>query len=426
MDDAYARLNGSKVQRLYQISTPTVDGHGVYGESAFPASDQMRWWVACPGCNAKQVIRWEENVMPFIGDKVEDCVGACRCIHCGRSWSDVDRANMNATGTWVPDNPSSPTRGYHLNQFNSPTMALADPRLGILVNWYKGQFDAKKLKAFYNLALGLPYAAPGDKFTPELLDKCRKDYMMGGIPDGPLFIGIDVGHDVLYVSVYTRVRTSKSLRLWMTRVVKGKPGMTKWQVLDAEILTQLANWVAVVDAHPDKEQVETLSRKYAGRLWMGFEKDRPDQHETANFIPHKWNEPAKVNIDRTMAFDSYIKQFMDGNMWLPADARELGEFMPKLAYNGFYAQHLAMVRVEQAVRSKVTSEQQAVEQEQARWVNTRGSMGKKPDHWHHSGMFALMASMRDVPLVVDTEVGGMFVAAGGLIAGGRSHGVEDW
>lgn len=408
LDDARARLSGSKIQRTYELSTPTVDGHGVYADDAWGASDQMKWWVACPHCSAKQILTFEENVAPFLGTKVEDSVDSCRCSHCKKVLTDVDRANMNATGVWVPDNPGADKRGYHLNQLNSCTATLADPTLGILVNYFKGRYDSKKLKAFYNLGLGLPYAAAGDKFTVELLDKSRQDYLMGGPFYGQLFIGIDVGHNVLYVTIYNRdPQEPTKLRLWKIQTVMGTGTKTKWQVLDETVLQKLGNWMAVCDAHPDKEQVEFLSKAYPERFWMGFEKDRPEQAETANYVKPTWGEPTKVNIDRTMAFDSYIKQFMDGNMLLPADAQELGELMPRKSYNAWYDHHFSMVRVEQA---------DASEREVARWVNTKGDSGKKPDHWHHSGMFALVASMREMPLHVPEDIGAVLASAGGLIA----------
>lgn len=410
---AFSRLDGSSVQRVYELSTPTIDGFGVYRDNGFPESDRMQWWVPCPYCGTKQVLSFDENVLPFLGDTVEESKESCRCSHCRKPLSDNDRANMNGHGVWVPENPQSEVRGYHINQLSSPTKRLADPQLGFLVNYFLGQTDSKKLKEFYNLNLGLPYAAPGDKFTTELLDKCRGDYALGGIPAGDLYIGIDQGQEVLHVTIYTHAQGKR--RLWQTHLVRSRGAMTKWQVLEEDVLSKYPQWLAVCDAHPDKEAVETLSKKYPGRFWMGFEKDRPDQETTANFMKHKHGEPAKVNIDRTMAFDALIKTYLDGISILPRDAREIGEYMPKLAYNGFYHQHLQMVRVEQP---------DAQGRMVARWVNGnqeagKQKTGKKPDHWHHSDMFALVASMERVPLQVAPEVGNLFVAAGGLIANER-------
>lgn len=415
LDDAYARLDGSDYARVYELSTPTVDGHGVYGDDGWESTDKMRWWVACPHCGSKQVISFEDNVMMHLGNSIEDSQDSCRCQHCHKPFTDADRGAMNATGTWVPDEPGANKRGYHISQFNSPTKTLTDERLGILVNWFKGQVDARKLKAFYNLALGLPYTAPGDKFTVELLDSARRSYSLGGIPEGQLCIGVDVGHDVLYVTIYVRDKNKR--RLWRVQAITSSGDMTKWQVFERDILQSLSNWIAVIDAHPDKEEVESLSKRYPGRVWMGFEKDRPDQEVTAKFQEAKYGEPAKVNIDRTMAFDSYIKLFIDGNAILPREARELGELMPNKAYNGFYHHHLMMTRVEQA---------DASERLIARWVNgkirTEGAKkitakaGNRPDHWHHSCMFAWVAGMKETPLIVTPEVGELFAQAGGLIA----------
>lgn len=419
LDDAYARLDGSDYARVYELSTPTVDGHGVYGDDGWESSDKMRWWVACCHCGSYQVIDFESNVLPYLGNDLDESQDACRCQHCRKPWSDVDRANMNASGKWVPEAPGANKRGYHLSQFNSPTKTLTDPRLGILVNWFRGQVDAKKLKAFYNLGLGLPYSAPGDKFTVELLDKARSDYTMGGIPDGPVCIGVDVGQNVLYVTMW--INKGKRRRLWRAFTVTGDGTRKKWQVFDEDVLQETTNWIAVIDAHPDKEEAEELSKKYSGRVWMGFEKDRPEQEETAKFQEAKFGEPAKVNIDRTMAFDSYIKLYLNGNAFLPRDAREIGEFLPGKAYNAFYHHHLQMTRVEQADTS---------ERLVARWVNGKvqtdaatqkktAKAGNRPDHFHHSCMFAWVASMQETPLIVEPEVGELFAAAGGLIGAGR-------
>lgn len=419
LDDAYARLDGSPVARIYELSTPTIDGHGVYGDDGWAASDQMQWWVACIHCGSKQVIEWEANVLPHLGDSVEESERSCRCTHCHKHWTDIDRALMNASGTWVPLNPGAKIRGYHLSQFNSPTKTLADPKLGMLVNWFKGQIDSRKLKAFYNLGLGLPYTALGDKFTVELLNRCRQDYSMGGIPESALYIGIDQGQEVLHVTMWTKRGNRR--RLVRALLVRGdtKNGTerTKWRVLEEDVLGAYSNWLAVCDAHPDKEDCETLSKRYSGRFFMGFEKDRPEQEATAKFQEPKYGEPCKVNIDRSMALDSYIKLAIDGNLLLPRDAHEIGEYMPGKPYNGFYHQHLQMARVEYPDASG--------QRDLARWVNGNVNQaaakkgvkqGNRPDHWHHSGMFGFIATMREAPLVIEPEVGALFAAAGGFIA----------
>jgi hypothetical protein len=95
---------------------------------------------------------------------------------------------------------------------------------------------------------------------------------------------------------------------------------------------------------------------------------------------------ARVNIDKSAALDMFIADYLNGIARLPADARELGEKMPRKDFNGFYYQQLQMVRIEEE--------------------NTRGDMrgrwkkNRNPDHWHHAGMFATVASMQKPSLSV--------------------------
>jgi hypothetical protein len=93
----------------------------------------------------------------------------------------------------------------------------------------------------------------------------------------------------------------------------------------------------------------------------------------------KHREAGRVNIDRTMALDTFISDYINGNAILPADARDIGESMPKKPYNGFYHQQLQMVRVEEENTRGIVV---------ARWVHN----STHDDHWHHAGMMATVAA----------------------------------
>jgi hypothetical protein len=390
---ARERISGSRYQRTYELSTPTIDGHGVYAESAWYASDRRRWHVRCPHCNTPQVVSFEDNVENWLDFEAQ--TGLCCCQRCKKPWNDEQRADMNATGQWVADNLGADKRGYHISQLNSPTKKLST----LLGNYFEGQNDVRLLKVFYNEGLGLPFAAPGDKFTIELLDRCRQSYMLGGIPASPVYYGIDVQYESLYVVGWTVDRNEK--RLWDVKLITASGDRTKWQVLEEEVLARTPNWLALIDAHPAKEEVETLGKKYGGKVWMAFLKDAPKQSETARFHNFKWGETPVVDVDKTMVMDGYIKHFIDGRVALPGDARELGEYVPQKGYNGFYNQHLQMVRVEQP---------DANDEMKARWVKN-----KNPDHWHHAGALGFAATLKEIPLVVSPEVGDLFRSAGGFI-----------
>lgn len=390
LEDAKHRTDGSSVKRLTYLSTPTVPGHGLDADEMWPSSDQMKWFVPCPSCGRMQTLTLEDNVK--IGDNAKECV--IECQFCPYQFSDLDRAEMNEWGEWDATKPENDLRGYHINQFNSPTMGIED----IMSGYFTGQHDAKVLKSFYNQSLGEPYTALGDKMTIELLDSCIDPaHRLGGIPSGPVYLGIDVGHDEIYVMAFFMSRSGARV-LWNMWHLKDKPGETAWELLEKKVLDNLSSWVCVCDAHPDKRGARYLSVKYPGKFFMGFEKDRPEQEEIAKFDKVVYREPTKVIIDRTLAFDSTIQQVMTGNYILPFGARELGEVMPRRDYNGFYSHMIQQVRIE---------EEDARERIVASWHKS-----SKPDHWHHADMFAYIATLRKPRLSVNPKALSAFQRAG--------------
>jgi len=374
LDDARHRMDGSKVKKLTMLSTPTVPGHGVDDEYSWHASDMHKWEVPCPHCNRFQIFNFEENVL--LGDNAEECVFVCG--RCRKEITDDERWQLNALGRWVPQNLNGKLRGYHINQFNSPTQSLIE----IMKGYFKGQTDSRAMKSFRNNNLGEPFVAEGDQFTPELLDKCRvKGLELGGIPDGPVFVGVDVGAK-LHVRADTLTRQG-SRRSWAFKI------LNEWSELD-NFLSGLTSFVCVCDAHPEKRAARDLSLKYPGRFWLGFELDRDQGDEIAIWEKVKHGEAAKVAIDRTMAFDTVINNYLHGKVLLPAYARDLGEEVQNRDYNGFYYQMCQQARVEEENAKGIIV---------ARWQKNRNK-----DHWHHADMFCQIATLRNPGLFIPTEI----------------------
>lgn len=382
--DAIERMSGSTYGKLIELSTPTIPGFGITADDTWDASDQHEWEIPCPGCSRYQVLTRKDHLI--IGEDKDDC--RVECIYCHRAFKDYERRELNKVGRWVPHNLNGRHRGYHISQLNSPVRRLDQ----IMDNYFKGQDDAKKLESWYNNGFGEPYVAAGNRVTPELLDQCRAEYVMGGLPPGPVFVGVDVGTK-LHVKCDYLDRDKRRIA-WRMLI------LNEWDDLD-KFFSQLHSFVAVIDAHPEKRAARDLAMKYHGKVWIGFEQDRPAFSEIADFRPLHFGEAGKVNIDRTMAFDQVIARMMNGRYVIPKDARELGEYLENKSYNGYYAQMCEMARRE---------EEDAQGRMRAFWKKTRN-----PDHWHHADMFAEIASMRAPTLVIPGSVGSMFREAGAVI-----------
>lgn len=378
LEDARHRMDGSIIRQLLILSTPTVDGYGVYADDGWAASDQHRWEIPCPGCGRFQVLNFNDPALDYSNVKVGDAANECvvECAFCKREISDIERLMLNAKGRWTAHNLKGEIRGYHVSQLNSPTQPLVE----IMKDYYEGMKESRKLKSFWNLNMGRPYAAAGDKITVELLDKCRmQGYTMGGIPNSWLSVGIDVGTKI-HVWCWQFGRGGQKM-LWNIKL------FSEWSELD-KFLSTLSQWTGIIDAHPEKKLAADLALKYHGKLRVGFSEDRLQQSETAIFHPLKHGEAGRVNIDKSMALDSFIQDFINGNAHLPIDARTLGEDMPRKSFNGLYSQLTQMVRLEEE-NTKGTIV--------GRWRKNRNS-----DHWHHAGMFATVASLSQPALQVPT------------------------
>jgi hypothetical protein len=174
----------------------------------------------------------------------------------------------------------------------------------------------------------------------------------------------------------------------------------EWQQLD-NFLSRLTSFNCVIDAHPEKRAARDLSLKYPGKVWLGFELDRPQTQEIAVWHPLKYGEAGKVVIDRTMAFDTVIQQYIEGRVHLVPNARDLGEYLDRRDYNGFYYQMIQQVRVE---------EEDAQGRIVARWKKN-----KNQDHWHHADMFEAIATLRQPTLEIPTSIVQAFQRSGSLV-----------
>ena len=390
--EAMARLDGSKIKRKVELSTPTAPGHGVDAEDAWHNSDQHKWFVPCPHCSRRQTFTFEENVV--VADTAEDSF--LRCSYCHKPISDADRAAINALGSWEATNTKGSKRGYHINQLHSPTQTIP----GFLENYFKGQTDSKMMRAFFNNNQGLPFVGTGDQITTELIKKCipPSGHEWGGIPTGPVYVGVDVGA-VLHARADFLDRYQRRI-FWQIKIFADKPGNDMWSQLD-QWLSGLGAFTCVIDAHPEKSKAKELALKYHKRVWLGFEKDQPDQAETAVFNRPAPREVGKVDIDRTAAFDTHIHRLIDGRMIMPSDVYTLGERMPRLPYNGYVYQLCQQARQEEEdTRGRLI----------ARWRKNRNK-----DHWHHADMFVEVATFKKPTIMVSPVVGEMFARSGSVM-----------
>lgn len=138
-----------------KISTPTVKGSSAI-EAEFEASDKRRWHVRCGQCEGELVFEFSVH---FHFDREWPFKAWYSCPHCGSVFEEAERARMLRAGRWVATAPGVGKKpGFHLDALSSPFVPWAK----IAERYVAAADNPTKLKAFYNLTLGLPFEFKGD------------------------------------------------------------------------------------------------------------------------------------------------------------------------------------------------------------------------------------------------------------------------
>lgn len=189
-------------KRAY-VSTPTIKGASKI-EAIYEAGDQRRWHVPCPHCGSRFVFEWHAPFDPssrglkFNKTFPHEPYYVAPC--CGSVIQAWQKFELYRAGEWRPTTPGPgrfPT--YHFDALASPFV----PWDAIAKEFVAAGDDPAKLKAFWNLFLGLPYDVTGDAPDDELLMQRREDYPAERIPPGALLVtgAADVQMRGIYVEV---------------------------------------------------------------------------------------------------------------------------------------------------------------------------------------------------------------------------------
>ena len=377
---ARTRMDGSLHKHLTELSTPTVEDWGI--DAAFKDTDQRHWFVPCVFCGVKQSLMWDSHVHVGDTDSLDICkkTTEIRCEHCHKTWTHAHIMEMAQLGTWVATIEGREGHGYYINQLVSPTRTISE----LSEIWYQGEIRGRveEAKELWNSALGLPWAAPGDRLTPESLDEARDPgYYMPGLNSASttkaLSIGVDVGKYLHVVGMYGH---GDEKRRVIDIKMMGWPELTNLLI---ELQTRRIMWTAVMDANPEKFQAEKLASMFPNQLWLAFYSDPKNMSTLAEWQPvnpYAAKSYASVRIDRTMAIDTAHQMLLRKRCVLPVNARQLVN--PGSGYGDFYAQMISQTAITQP---------DSMGNPRRIYVHPES----KPDHFDHAFTYCTIASFME-------------------------------
>lgn len=196
-------------RKIIAGSTPTLMATSRI-HKRFLLSDQRYYYVPCPHCQEKQILKWDNLRWP----KGEPYNAYFACVHNGCIMEYKDHRWMIENGEWIAHNPSVKNHaGFHIwaAYSYSPNATWAH----LAQEWIDCHKNIEERKTFIMTVRGEAYEGEGDAPDWEKLYKRRESYKRNLVPMGGLmlFAGVDVQKDRLEVEIvaYGRNMTSWSI-----------------------------------------------------------------------------------------------------------------------------------------------------------------------------------------------------------------------
>ena len=290
---AQKRMENSEVREVDYGSTPTVPNYGI--NRLFMQSDQKFLFLGCSKCGKKSCV--EE--MPF-PDSIEQ--GFLSCQYCRGPLDHYD-------WEWVPKiEGDQEISGYSFSRLASPT---ADYK-----RLYRDFKRALNLADYYNQVLGKPYEDAETSVTEAfVLSLCGSTIMPTSNPKIECSMGVDIG-----------MASGKGKHVCISRPGKMRQREIVWLgIIDrigklADIIVRYGVRHFVIDAGPQRDEVEDFVKKYRSKGWMCVY----NESQKSSF---KWDEETQiVSVNRTQSLDASQRALRDKMVELPRRCETVEDF----------------------------------------------------------------------------------------------------
>lgn len=162
-------------RKIFNLSTPKIKETSKI-EPLFEEGDQRYYYVPCPFCKHKQIIRWGNIV--YKDDDGHDDLNHIylKCENCQGKIYERYKTEMLEKGEWIPENPDAEMPSYHISALYSP-LGFYSWKDAVKL-WLKAQrnFDKELLKVFINTVLGETFSEAGKSIESSGLEQRKEEY----------------------------------------------------------------------------------------------------------------------------------------------------------------------------------------------------------------------------------------------------------
>ncbi len=297
--------------KLYiENGTPTIEGVSRIDQS-FEESDQRFFFVPCPLCNEKQILKWPNFIFDRekIGDKEYAINVRYKCELCEKEFDDAKKPWILKNGEWIATSTSRGIAGFHIWEAYSPWVRWEQ----IANEFIEAKKSVETLKVWVNTSLGETWKEKGEAPDWKRLYDRREQYEKNKIPEPVMLLvaGVDVQAKRIEVEI---VGYGKDKQSWSidSRVLEGDTAKEEtWNKL-TEVLYQA--WphesgfnmnlqMMAIDSGYNTQHVYNWARK----------------HSPVRVMVVKGTDTATVMVDRPKLIDINIngKKIKRGiNLWM--------------------------------------------------------------------------------------------------------------
>lgn len=296
------RMSHSKHKFFLALSTPTIPEFGI--DYLFERSDKKEWFIKCPKCKEKQILKYPDSIK---GNTKE---ARYACVHCLATITDDARRQ----GEWVVTGDEDwGVSGYHITQMMAPWISATDILRKEESSRIRPTAQLSGIKDFYNFCLGEAYGGENQPLNRDLLLSCIQNKYEIQPSARNTIMGVDQG-DINHIVIWVKEREGGVRLVYVgtsTNLEKDVPNL-----IDAYGVR-----FCLIDAMPYKNTARKLSAMYPAKVWLVYYSS--SQKEAVKWYKDSEKKEYRVIANKMDTLDSMADKFVTGDAVLPRLSSEV-------------------------------------------------------------------------------------------------------
>lgn len=383
---AEERQSGQNETKILQLSTPTIEGHGINVE--YKLSSESHFMFSCPSCSRFVELVWPDSFVltaesltdPRLKDSHYICTACKNKLPHETKLEWLKHRKRGGSAHFVESHSGRSAEGFHVSQLYSMANACRPEKIAEAA--LKAELDPTRAQEFHNSKLGLCFESKGARVTDEQIRSAIKGYHSGVETINPSLVrtmGMDVGatnHIVVkefeIIENLMSINDSATARVLLATETQGN-------INDFDeafnIFRQYGCAACVLDAEPERREALRFAHRALGYIYL-CDYQYSQQGREVNVK----EDDLIIQPNRTAWLDLSLGRFRNGTIAIPSDVPS------------DYIKHIrALVRIYRQDKYGNPYGVYVAPGDNVRGSTNREISGDRPDHYAHADVYAELA-----------------------------------